>query len=85
LRSGAQLIALSIYGTEKLKGFGWFSRPRVVVTFGKPFFLPKQDHESSFTRIMLLTDFIMQQLCAVLPQRYHGYYSKEAIASRLRL
>jgi 1-acyl-sn-glycerol-3-phosphate acyltransferase len=85
LRSGAQLIALSIYGTEKLKGFGWLSRPRVVVTFGKPFFLPKQDHEPSFTRVMLLTDFIMEQLCAVLPQQYHGYYSKEAVASRLRL
>jgi 1-acyl-sn-glycerol-3-phosphate acyltransferase len=76
LRSGASLIAVGIYGTEYLKGIGWFSRPRVVVTFGEPFTLPAQEHEPSVTKIQQLTVLIMEQLCAVLPSKYHGYYGK---------
>jgi 1-acyl-sn-glycerol-3-phosphate acyltransferase len=76
LRSGAPLIAVGIYGTENLKGIGWLSRPRVVVTFGKPFTLPPQEHEPSVTKIQQLTGVIMEQLCAVLPSKYHGYYGK---------
>ena len=76
LRSGAPLIAVGIYGTEHLKGIGWFSRPRVVITFGKPFTLPAQEREPSVTKIQQLTGLIMEQLCAVLPSKYHGYYGK---------
>jgi 1-acyl-sn-glycerol-3-phosphate acyltransferase len=75
LRSGAPIIPVSIYGTEKLRGFGWLTRPRVVVTFGKPFELPVQDREPSFTRIQQLTNLIMERLCDVLPPEYHGHYS----------
>jgi 1-acyl-sn-glycerol-3-phosphate acyltransferase len=76
LRSGAPLIAVSIYGTERLKGIGWFTRPRVRVTFGEPFTLPVQGGEPSVTRIQQLTGIIMEQLCTVLPQKYHGHYDK---------
>jgi 1-acyl-sn-glycerol-3-phosphate acyltransferase len=78
LRSGAPLIPISIYGTEKIKGIGWITRPKVVVTFGKPFYLPKLDREPSFTRIQELSNLIMGQLCNVLPPEYHGKYSKQA-------
>jgi 1-acyl-sn-glycerol-3-phosphate acyltransferase len=77
LRSGVPLIPISIHGTEKLKGIGWLTRPKVVVTFGKPFQLPKLDREPSFTKIQELSNLIMQQLCNVLPPEYHGKYSKQ--------
>lgn len=77
LRSGAPLMPISIYGTEKLRGAGWFSRPRVVVTFGKPFYLPQQDREPSFTKIQQLSTMIMEQLRDILPPQYHGKYSKQ--------
>jgi len=77
LRSGAPLIPISIYGTENLRGAGWFRRPKVVVTFGKPFYLPKQDREASFTKIQQLSTLIMEQLCAILPPQYHGKYKKQ--------
>lgn len=80
LRSGAPLIPISIYGTEKLRGIGWLTHPRVVVTFGKPFYLPRQDREPSFTKINELTNLIMEQLCHVLPPEYHGQYSKQAVS-----
>lgn len=81
LRSGAPLIPISIYGTERLRGAGWFRRPKVVVTFGKPFYLPKQDREPSFTRIQQLSTLIMEQLCAILPSQYHGKYGKRSDSS----
>jgi 1-acyl-sn-glycerol-3-phosphate acyltransferase len=74
LRSGVPIIPVSIYGTEKLRGFGWLTRPRVVVTFGKTFNLPSQERDPSFTRIQQLTNLIMEQLCNVLPPEYHGHY-----------
>ena len=77
LRSGVPIIPISIYGTEKLKGPGWLTRPKVVVTFGKAFYLPKPDREPSFTRIKELTNQIMGQLCNILPPEYHGEYSKQ--------
>ena len=77
LRSSAPLIPISIYGTEKLKGMGWLKRPRVVVTFGKPFYLPKLDREPSFTKVQQLSNLIMEQLCDILPPEYHGEYSKQ--------
>lgn len=83
LRSGAPLIPISIYGTEKLRGIGWLTHPRVVVTFGKPFYLPQQDREPSFTKINELTNLIMEQLCHILPPEYHGAYSKEDISAHL--
>ena len=77
LRSGAPLIPISIYGTEKLSGAGWLKRPRVVITFGKPFHLPRPDREPSFTRVQQLTAMLMEQLCAILPPEYHGKYGKQ--------
>jgi 1-acyl-sn-glycerol-3-phosphate acyltransferase len=77
LRSGAQLIPISIYGTEKLSGIGWLKRPRVVITFGKIFHLPRPEREPSFTKIQQLTGILMEQLCAILPSQYHGIYSKQ--------
>jgi 1-acyl-sn-glycerol-3-phosphate acyltransferase len=78
LQSGAPLIPLSIYGTEKLKGIGWLSRPRVVITFGKPFCFPRQDREPSFTKIQQLSNLMMEHLCTVLPPQYHGHYCKQS-------
>jgi 1-acyl-sn-glycerol-3-phosphate acyltransferase len=77
LRSGAPLIPISIYGTENLSGIGWLKRPRVVITFGKIFHLPRPEREPSFTKIQQLTGILMEQLCSILPPQYHGKYSKQ--------
>jgi len=77
LRCNVPLIPISIYGSEKMKGFGWFTRPRVVVTFGKPFNLPRQDREPSFTRIQQLSGMIMEHIRDILPPQYHGKYKKQ--------
>lgn len=74
LRSGAPLIPVCIWGTEKLKGIGWLSRPKVTISFGKPFTLPPIDGEPTDSQLKSLTDYIMKQLAAVLPPKYRGKY-----------
>ena len=81
LRSGVPLIPISICGTEKLRGMGWFIRPRVVVTFGKLFYLPKLDREPSFTKVQQLSVFIMEHLRDILPPQYHGMYRKQPVTT----
>lgn len=74
LRTKVPLIPVSICGTEKLKGLGWLSRPKVTITFGKPFTLPPVEGELTEAKLKELTDFIMGHLAAVLPPQYHGKY-----------
>ena len=74
LRSGAPLIPVCIWGTEKLKGIGWLSRPKVTISFGQPFNLPPVDGEPSKDQLKSLTDYIMKQLASGLPPEYRGRY-----------
>jgi len=75
-RSGAPLIPVGIWGTEKAKGIGWLSRPKVVINFGKPFTLPPIEGEPSESQLKSATNFIMTQLAAVLPPEYRGKYER---------
>lgn len=74
LSTGAPLIPVSIRGTEKLKGIGWLTRPKVTITFGKPFTLPPVQDEPTEERLKELTDYIMGKVAAILPPEYRGRY-----------
>lgn len=74
LRSGAPLIPVCIWGTEKLKGIGWLSRPKVTISFGQPFTLPAIEGEPTNDQLKSLTEYIMQQLARGLPPEYRGKY-----------
>lgn len=73
-RSRAPLIPVGIWGTEKLKGIGWLSRPKITISFGQPFTLPPTEGEPTNDQLKPLTNFIMKQLAAVLPPEYRGKY-----------
>lgn len=74
LRSGAPLLPVCIWGTEKLKGIGWLSRPKVTISFGQPFTLPAIEGEPTNDQLKSLTNYIMQQLARGLPPEYRGKY-----------
>ena len=82
LRSGAPLIPVCIWGTEKLKGIGWLSRPKITISFGQPFTLAALDGEPTNDQLKPLTDHIMRQLACGLPPEYRGKY--EAIEQPTR-
>lgn len=81
LRSGAPLIPVCIWGTEKLKGIGWLSHPKVIIQFGKPFMLPPIEGEATEDQMKSLTMYIMKQLAAVLPPEYRGKYEPGELPS----
>jgi 1-acyl-sn-glycerol-3-phosphate acyltransferase len=72
--TGVPLIPVSILGTEKLKGIGWLTRPKVTITFGKPFTLPPIQGRRTEQKLKELTDYIMSKLAGVLPPEYRGRY-----------
>lgn len=72
--TGVPLIPVSIRGTEKLKGMGWFTRPKVTITFGKPFTLPPIQGRPTEQKLRELTEFIMSKLAGNLPPEYRGRY-----------
>jgi 1-acyl-sn-glycerol-3-phosphate acyltransferase len=74
LSTGAPLIPVSIRGTERLKGIGWLTRPKVTITFGKPFTLPPVKGEPNVKQLKELTEYIMGKVAAILPPEYRGIY-----------
>ncbi len=72
--TGVPLIPVSIRGTEKLKGMGWLTRPKVIITFGKPFTLPPIQGRPTEPKLRELTEFIMSKLAGMLPPEYRGRY-----------
>ena len=73
-RSGAPILPAAIIGTERLKGLGWISRPRIAVNFGKPFYLPKSGAKVTKEELLENTDFVMQRIAELLPSEYRGVY-----------
>jgi len=74
-RTGAPILPIGIWGTEKMRGATWyFKRPVIDIQFGKPFSIPrragKQDREAD-------THFIMEHIAELLPSEYRGAYSTE--------
>jgi 1-acyl-sn-glycerol-3-phosphate acyltransferase len=74
-RSGAPILPAGITGTERFEWLGWFSRPKVTVTFGKPFYLPKGKGKVSREELAEYTDFIMTRIAELLPPKYRGFYA----------
>lgn len=73
-RTKATMIPAAIWGTENLKGKGWLSRPKVTISFGKPFTLPPVEGEPNNEKLRELTQFVMRKLAAELPPKYRGRY-----------
>jgi 1-acyl-sn-glycerol-3-phosphate acyltransferase len=80
LRSGAPVVPVAIWGTERtFKGFRFGPwRPTVHVVYGEPFRLeasgPRNRHEDVERGI----DTIMRRIAAMLPPQYRGVYAEPA-------
>ena len=75
IRSGAPILPIGITGTEKLERISTFlSRPRVTVTIGHPFHLPRTASKPSKQE---LTKKMMEHIAELLPPEYQGIYGKQ--------
>lgn len=75
-RHGVPILPVGIAGTEKLKGWWLFRRPRITVKIGQPFSLPSSGAKITKEELAEHTGLIMRRVAALLPPRYRGVYGE---------
>ena len=74
-RTGAPILPVGIFGTEKMRGISWLlHRPQVTVNIGQPFFLPRASSRLTKVELAEHADFIMKRIAELLPEEYRGDY-----------
>jgi len=72
LRTGVPVLPAAITGTETVKGMNWLRRPRLTVTFGRPFHLPPSGGNNHRDKS---AEYVMERIAELLPPEYRGVYS----------
>ncbi len=81
LRSGAPVVPVAIWGTERIKlPRDILRRNHAVISFGKPFTLARP-HRITKKDVLDGTETIMRQIAALLPPEYRGAYAGAAAQS----
>lgn len=76
--SGAPVLPIGIYGTEKIKGRAWLlQRPEVTVNIGAPFYPMSGNGKVSRAQLDELTHSIMEHIAELLPIEYRGSYAHQ--------
>ena len=75
-RSGAPVLPIGIFGSEKTERLFWlFRRPRITVNIGRTFYLPSPRSRLTKQELAELTNSLMHYIAELLPQEYRGHYS----------
>jgi 1-acyl-sn-glycerol-3-phosphate acyltransferase len=76
-RSGAPILALGIWGTEKVlaRGRRFPRRAPVFMRFGRPFQLPDRNRDGSEMDHQQSADYLMMKIAELLPLEYQGEYA----------
>lgn len=79
LRSGAPIVPIGISGSEQVKGIGFIlHRPRITVTIGHPFTLPRVADKPTRSQLPQLSELIMERIAELLPQSYRNNNSLQS-------
>ena len=78
LRSGAPVLPVAIYGSEK--SFMKF-RPRITIIFGEPMILTPKGKKVTREDIDQSTEQVMLRISSMLPPEYRGVYAEELAAA----
>jgi 1-acyl-sn-glycerol-3-phosphate acyltransferase len=76
MEMAATIVPVGIAGTEKLKGWGWISRPRVTINIGQPFHLPGYGPGERKEKLPAMARMTMEHIATLLPAEYHGFYAR---------
>lgn len=75
LRSGAPVVPVGIYGSERFKLWHvWPFRTRVTLTYGQPFTLSR-DGRKGHGDLQSQLDMMMRRIAELLPPQYQGKYA----------
>ncbi len=80
MRSGAPILPVGIFGTERIRGVTWLlRRPQITVNVGHPFYLPPVSSRLTKAELAELTSYIMGHIAELLPLEYRGDYGGKGI------
>ncbi|HEU5369868.1 MAG TPA: lysophospholipid acyltransferase family protein [Ktedonobacterales bacterium] len=83
LRSGAPVVPVGIYGSEKFKPWHiWPFRTSITLTYGEPFILTREG-QRGHTNLQEQLDSIMRRIAALVPPEYRGIYGEDASGAAL--
>lgn len=78
LRSGAPVVPVGIYGSEKFKPWHlWPFRTKITITYGEPFTLSREG-KRAHTDLQAQLDVMMRHIAELLPPQYQGKYALSA-------
>ncbi len=82
LKSGAPVLPVGITGTERMQPFLRVVNPtgKIRVNIGQPFSLPSIEGRPSREVLRSMTTDMMHRVCDLLPESYHGFYSRTQVS-----
>lgn len=79
-RSGAPIVPVTVWGTDRLGDWKRLKRPTCRVVVGKPFRLPQIKGRLSTDELQRLADLVMLRIGLELPASYRGVYAERIAA-----
>jgi 1-acyl-sn-glycerol-3-phosphate acyltransferase len=75
-RANVPLLPVGVTNSDVVgRNFARLRRTQMEVRIGKPFLLPVLPQRAKGADLAAYTHYIMVHIAALLPERYHGYYS----------
>ena len=86
LKSGAPVLPVGITGTENMQALTRLFNPtgKIRINIGQPFSLPSIEGRPNRELLKSLTTDIMWRICDLLPEGYHGHYSRSTVQPTAR-
>jgi len=82
MRTGAPVLPVAIYGTERLRGTGFLWRPAITLHIGQPFPVTRVEGRIPRQQLQDLTNFMMDRIAQLLPARYQGAPDRRVVLGR---
>jgi 1-acyl-sn-glycerol-3-phosphate acyltransferase len=76
LKAGVPILPVALSGTEdSVQKMLRFKKPHITVEYGKLIPAPVLDRQNREGQLQIITDEIMCQIAAMLPEKYWGFYA----------
>ncbi len=79
-KANAPIIPAGFWGTEQIRNWKPFRRPRCEITYGEPFYLPAYEGKPSTETLDHWADLVMIKIGLLLPPAYRGIYAERIAA-----
>ncbi len=76
-RTNVPILPVGIIGSDHVYAeWAKFRRPKIIMNFGEPYYLPAFDRDDRQAWLSRCTDEIMCRIAALLPPGYRGFYAE---------